>query len=123
MRTSPLAQVTTTMTPMAICSIPPSCFRRRLLGFETTRCGDSLASRRSSLSPDGMHVSRRVITPSVLHASFEAPTCLTVCSFAVSAASSVSCGRFMEPVVPPMLDRNSSFHVRSVAMAERLSPN
>ena len=55
--------------------------------------------------------------------SFKAPTRLTLCSFMVSAASCVSRGRFLEPVVPPTLDRNSCFLVRSVGMAELLSPS
>ena len=54
--------------------------------------------------------------------SFKAPTRLTLCSIMVSAASCVSRGRFLEPVVPPTLDRNSTFRVRSAAMAELLSP-
>ncbi|KAH0881218.1 hypothetical protein HID58_019835, partial [Brassica napus] len=52
------------------------------LGLRTTRCGDSLALRRSSLSSHGCLFSRSVMPPSVLHA-------LAV----------------LEPVVPPMLDR------------------
>ncbi|KAH0936015.1 hypothetical protein HID58_013132, partial [Brassica napus] len=66
--TSSLAQVTTTMDSMVICSTLPSCYRRHLLGFEDNRGGDSLALRWSSLSPCGYMLSRRVMPPFVLHA-------------------------------------------------------
>ena len=61
--TSSLAQVTTTMGSMVICSTLPSCYRRHLLGFEDNRGGDSLALRWSSLSPCGYMLSRRVMPP------------------------------------------------------------